>query len=270
MPEFYKADYQMHSFRSHDGRSSIRDYCMAAIEKGVDEIGFSEHKDFAADDEYRDYFDYPAYRAEIEAARAEFGERLVILCGVEIDYRKELEDEIAQWLADHRFDYVMGNVHAIEGVSITSEEFHVGKTREAAYGEYFSAVRDSVEFGGFDIIGHLEYINRRASKFWGDYMAEPFEILLRELFRAMVAKGSVLEMNSGGLHRGLGVLLPSIATFRLYAEEGGEWIAFGSDAHEASQVGYEIDATLAELNGVKRWKLAIFRDRKRIERTLTL
>jgi histidinol-phosphatase (PHP family) len=75
---FYAIDYQVHSFRSHDGRATIAEQCARAVAIGLDEIGFSEHKDFDPADPAVDYFDYDAYMTEIEAARQEFGDHLHI------------------------------------------------------------------------------------------------------------------------------------------------------------------------------------------------
>ena len=95
---YYAIDYQTHSFRSHDGLASLADQCRRAVAIGLDEIGFSEHKDFDPDDPLSSYFDYDRYRAEIEAARTEYGARLKIRAGVEIDYQKKYEAEIADFL----------------------------------------------------------------------------------------------------------------------------------------------------------------------------
>src|SRR5690349_16296500 len=89
---FYAIDYQVHSIRSHDGRASILEQCERAVRIGLDEIGFSEHKDFDPADPVVGYFDYDAYMTEIEAARRTFGNTLAIRVGVEIDYQKWFEE----------------------------------------------------------------------------------------------------------------------------------------------------------------------------------
>ena len=110
---YYAIDYQVHSFRSHDGKASIAEQCARAVEIGLDEIGFSEHKDFDPADPVVDYFDYEAYQTEIEAARQQLGEKLKIRAGVEIDYQIWFESEIAAYLDAHPFDFVIGSVHYV-------------------------------------------------------------------------------------------------------------------------------------------------------------
>src|SRR5258708_36030513 len=152
---FYAIDYQVHSHRSHDGKASTREQCLRAVEIGLDEIGFSEHKDFDPADPVVDYFDYDAYLTEIEAARREWGTRLKIRAGVEIDYQRWFEDRIAAYLASHAFDFVIGSVHHIDRVMLMTPEYNQSRTAQTAYQDYFLAVADSVQCGLFDIFEHL-------------------------------------------------------------------------------------------------------------------
>ena len=61
----YAIDYQVHSLCAHDGRATIGEQCARAVELGLDEIGFTEHKDFDPQDPAVHHFDYDAYRQEI-------------------------------------------------------------------------------------------------------------------------------------------------------------------------------------------------------------
>ena len=166
---FYAIDYQVHSFRSHDGKASIMAQCERAVELGLDEIGFSEHKDFDPADPVVDYFNYEAYQKEIDATRQRFEGVLKIRAGVEIDYQIEFEDKIARYLESHPFDFVLGCVHYVNRVMIMTAEYNRERYAQTAYRDYFQAVFDSVNCGLFDILGHLEYANRRGVAAWGPY-----------------------------------------------------------------------------------------------------
>src|SRR5438067_11014394 len=112
--DLYAIDIQVHSFCSHDGMASIQAQCERAVEIGLDEIGFSEHKDFDPDDPVVDYFDYDAYMREIDQAHSRFHGVLAIRAGVEIDYQRWFEDRIGDYLAAHPFDFVIGSVHYVD------------------------------------------------------------------------------------------------------------------------------------------------------------
>lgn len=236
--DFFAIDYQVHSFRSHDGKSSIREQCARAVEVGLDELGFSEHKDFDPADPVVDYFDYDAYLTEIEAARQEWGGRLKIRAGVEIDYQRWFEDKIAAYLDTHPFDFVIGSVHHIDRVMLMTPEYNQSRTAQTAYQDYFRAITDSVQCGLLDILGHLEYANRRGLAAWGPYRTEDYREELAALLDLVIAKGLTFEINTAGLHQNLGVTYPVAETVALYAERGGKLLSIGSDAHHPDQLAH--------------------------------
>jgi histidinol-phosphatase (PHP family) len=261
-------DYQVHSFRSHDGRASIADQCARAVALGLDEIGFSEHKDFDPDDPVVDYFDYEAYQREIEAARAQWGDRLTIRAGVEIDYQVWFEDRIAGYLAAHPFDFVLGSVHYVDRVMLMTPEYNRNRTARQAYGDYFRAVRDSVESGLFDAVAHLEYANRRGLAAWGPYDPDAYGEELDALFETMIARAIPLEINTAGLHQGLGITYPTAKTVARYARCGGRLLSVGSDAHHPDQLAhaYAEAVRIALANGLTQ--VCVWEKRQRSERPL--
>ncbi len=250
----YSVDNQVHSFCSHDGRASINDQCARAVEIGLNEIGFTEHKDFDPFDPEVDYFDYDEYRAQIERARQLYGDVLDIRAGIEIDYQIWFEDKIASYLASHPFDFVLGSVHYIHRKMLMTDDYNRGRTRQIAYKDYFSAVKDSVKTGLFDVLAHLEYANRRGIAAWGPYDPAEFEDDLLGLFETTAQTPMALEINTAGLHQGLGITYPHPHTVRLFARAGGKRISIGSDSHHPDQLGHAYDyaANIAQDNGFSK------------------
>ncbi len=235
---FYAIDYQVHSFRSHDGKASIEDQCARAVDIGLDELGFSEHKDFDPDDPEVDYFDYDAYMVEIEAARAKWGDRLKIRAGVEIDYQKWFEDKIGSYIESHAFDFVIGSVHYVDRKMLMTPEYNADRTAHQAYHDYFKAVQDSISSGLFDILGHLEYANRRGIAAWRAYNPENYRPELESLFQTLISSKTPLEINTAGLHQGLGITYPTSETVSMYAALGGHYLSLASDAHHPDQLAH--------------------------------
>jgi histidinol-phosphatase (PHP family) len=259
---FYAVDFQVHSLRSHDGRATIREQCMRAVEIGLDEIGFSEHKDFDPSDPVVDFFDYALYLEEIAAAREEFAGRIVIRMGVEIDYQKWFEDEIAAYLGSHSFDFVIGSVHYVDRKMLMTPKYREGHTRESAYRLYFQAVGDSVESGLIDIVGHLEYANRRGVPAFGPYDPAPYREQVSELFDRMVERGVALEINTAGLRQGVGHTYPCAAHVALYAKRGGQLLSLGSDSHHPADLAasYGVAARQAVERGLR--EVTVWENRK--------
>jgi histidinol-phosphatase (PHP family) len=59
---------------------------------------------------------------------------------------------------------------------------------------------------------------------------------IEDIFSVMIPKGIGLELNT---NRGGGPL-PALNILRRYREMGGEILTFGSDAHTADYIGYQI------------------------------
>jgi histidinol-phosphatase (PHP family) len=262
---YYIVDCQVHSIRSHDGKASIDDICRSAVAHGVDEIGFTEHKDFDPDDPVVEYFDYEVYMHDIALARMNWGSQLKIKAGVEIDYQVWFEDKISTYLERHPFDFVLGSVHYVNRIKIMTPEYNRSRNARMAYHDYFLAVRDSVVSGLFDVVGHLEYANRLGINAWGQYHSSQHIRELSTLFDHMVEEGIVLEINTAGLFHGTGDTYPCLETVQLYASRGGQSVIIGSDAHVPEQVGYRaLDAIdIAKRAGIH--KIATFSKRQKTE-----
>lgn len=263
----FALDYQVHSLRSHDGKATIREQCERAVALGLDEIGFTEHKDFDPADPVVHYFDYGRYVEEIAEAREAFTGQLVIRMGVEVDYQRWFEEEIAAYLNDHAFDFVLGSVHYVERRMLMTPEYieYADGKVENAYRLYFQAVGDSVESGLIDIVGHLEYANRRGVPAFGPYTSAPYRAQAAELFDLMIAKRVALEINTAGLRQGVGHTYPCEAHIALYAERGGHLLSIGSDAHHPDDLAadYARAADLALSHGlsfVQTWDQRTPRD----------
>jgi len=63
-------DYHTHTNFSCDGKATMAEMCRAAVERGVPEIGFTEHYDLHPLESCRDWFRLDEWAAELERCRA--------------------------------------------------------------------------------------------------------------------------------------------------------------------------------------------------------
>jgi histidinol-phosphatase (PHP family) len=231
-------DLHVHSSFSHDGQGTIADYCRRAEELGLWGVGFCEHLDLDEMDPLCGMHDYEAFRAAIEDARACFGGRLRIRMGVEVGYLLRIEKEIAAYLETHPYDYVIGSVHTIfenAGISSEYEALETFARHEfwEAYEEYFAAVLSLVRSGLFDVVGHLDLIER----FGVNYRREEMDRgrlygIVTRIFEGMTLRRMALEVNASGLRQQPCSTYPGRKLLALYRELGGGMVTLGSDAHE--------------------------------------
>src|SRR5512132_3605938 len=95
---------------------AVERYVEAAAERGVDEIGFTEHVYYFEQMRRlwsvpyhveRCKYDLDAYVDVLEAKRRGYPVKL----GLEVDYQTELEEETAELLAPYPWDYLIGSIH---------------------------------------------------------------------------------------------------------------------------------------------------------------
>ena len=116
-----------------------------------------------------------------------------------------------------------------------------------------------------DILGHLEYANRRGLTAWGPYDPQEFAPELNRIFDAIIERNIPLEINTAGLHQGRGVTYPTAETVAMYARRGGKLLSIGADSHQPAQLAYayKTAAQTAFANGLTH--ICVWQDRKFVE-----
>lgn len=230
-----KLDYHFHSHFSADSEELPRNHVIEAIAHGLEEICFTEHRDF-----YFPGMDFslnlPEYFQEINQLQAEFKDKIKIKIGLEMGIDLRFKSEINQFIDSAPFDFVIASVHEIGDIEVyDGTEFYLQKTKEEAQREYLLACLDVVQnFETYNSFGHLDYVAR-----YGPYtdksikFAENREILF-EILRALASKEKALEINTR--------LFDDPKTEQFYSdllinfkELGGKFITLGTDSHIAKR-----------------------------------
>lgn len=254
------ADSHVHSTCSFDGSGSVRECCARAAALGLREICFLEHLDLYPPDPWYRHLNDEAYAAAIAEARAELGDRLAIKMGVEVTYLPALEKEIADYVAEKNYDCVAGGVHLIfqgeGGVSDEMEALETFAKHDPAevFDDYFFHVEAAVRSGLFDVLCHLDLVQRYGSKYIRRFDFGRHYGVLRRILEGVVKRQMALEINSSGLRQGPQAPYPSRELLQLYRELGGELVTVGSDAHCPEHVGGQFEQVgeiIREVRGLK-------------------
>jgi len=242
-------DFHVHSSVSHDGSGTVMEYCERAVERHMRAIGFCEHVDLDERDITSGHHDYEAYRSAVDEARARFDGELQVRMGAEVGFIPRIKDDIRAFLKERDYDCVVGSVHTIaDGMAGVSEEYEALETFARhelmdAYHEYFDTVRQMVVTGLFDVVGHLDLIQRYGVKYltgpleWGQFYG-----VLRRIFEGVVKRQMAVEINSSGLRQNPESTYPPRQLLQLYREVDGEAVILGSDAHQPGDLGSGIPA----------------------------
>jgi histidinol-phosphatase (PHP family) len=233
-------DLHMHSDFSCDCQTPMAQMCRAALTVGLSEIGFSDHYDLMPEDPCYDFFRVEAWWKELERCRAEFGPELTIRAGVELGEPHRFTDEMAALLSAFPWDYSLGSLHWV-GDQLIFRKPYFERSPDQAYREYFHEMNRMAAEADFDILAHLDVIKRLGFEQYGFYDAAAYEEEIRAVLRTCAQRGRAVEINTSTLRRSVNQTAPEAWVLDWFAEEGGQWVTFGSDAHEPGHIGYGLE-----------------------------
>ena len=256
-------DYHLHSRFSGDAlETDLLEMCRKSVEMGLSEIAFTEHVDFDPTDDCYEFYDYEGAIAEVERARATFGDRLRIRRGVEVDYQPKYHDQIVAFLSGRHFDYVVGSAHYLDGLILINPAYFEGRPEERTYPPYFGLAEKVAASGLFDSLAHLEFCKRLGARYYGPFRFERYRDRIERVLRVVIDLDMALEINTAGFRQDPGEAYPSIQTLRLFRELGGRRVVIGSDAHRVEHVGFAIERGYAIAREAGFTEMATFQNRK--------
>ena len=256
-------DYHLHSKRCGHAVGEMRDYVTSAIEKGFDEIGFSDHLPlihFYDPALTMSWDDFPFYIADVARMKDEFKE-IEIRLGIEVDYIPGKEREIQSIIAEYDFDYVLGSVHFIDGWGFDDRRYidnYDNYSIEDLYKRYFKEVADSAKTKLFDIIAHPDLIKKygfRPNVELDDVYAKTIDVIKES--------GAAIEINSAGLRKPAKEIYPSQDFINICFTRGVP-VVTGSDAHSPDDVGRDFDKLVESLKTAGYTDVATYVARERI------
>lgn len=235
-----KIDYHMHTKFSGDSEASPREHVLQAIEMGLDEICFTDHRDF---DYPIDVFelDIKAYNNEIKALQEEFRDRITIKWGIEMGLDLNHYEEINDLINNNDFDFVIGSIHVINNTEFYYGEFFKGLTKEEAHRYFFEETLKCVQkFDCFDVLGHLDYIVR-----YGPYEDKTinhslYQDIIDEIFKTLINKNKGIEINTSGYNTLKTCGFPNFKQVQRYYDLGGKVITIGTDSHTSDRIGQHV------------------------------
>lgn len=242
-------DYHVHTEYSCDCATPMALSCLAAIEAGITEIAFTDHVDHQPSDPGYGYYRIEPYFASIEAARREFGDRLTILAGAEIDFHTETANEVQKFVESYgkRYDFILGSVHYASNGAMIYPPIYDRITIDELFDEYLVEVEAAVRTRWFDSIGHIDIPKRYLPKEQRTYDPANIRDRLQPVFRAMIESSVGFEINTSGIRQAPKTSMPGPPIVRWYIEAGGNRITTGTDSHSERTIGAGVPLTLEML-----------------------
>jgi len=219
------ANYHTHTPRCNHAVGSETEYVQAAIDGGLQILGFSDHTPHFFPGEYYSRmrmrpWDLKDYVSTIRALQKEYADQLQIHLGLEVEYYPALMHELIRLLQDFGIEYLLLGQHwngNEQGQPYNGRP--TGDERQLK--TYCNQVIDAIHTGLFTYIAHPDILN-----FTGTDQA--YKRHIRRLCKAAKSCNIPLELNLLGLREQRHY--PTARFWEIAAEEGCS-VILGSDAH---------------------------------------
>ncbi len=252
------ADYHVHSEFSDDSVFPMNDVCALAIERGLDEICFTDHVDFGVRPDWDEYradpscapiihgqpstnVDYDRYFPAIDEVRDRFAPELTVKTGMEFGVQTHTIERFQELFGrfSGKWDFIILSIHQVDDQEFWNGAFQQGRTQdEYNMGYYEEVLRVVQRFDDWSVLGHLDLIKRydQAGP-WPDANARD---IVAAILEEAIRRGKGIELNTSSIRYGLADLTPSTELLRLYRDLGGRILTIGSDSHKPEHLGAHI------------------------------
>lgn len=254
-----KFDLHTHHYRCGHAEGEIRDYIEAAIAAGLTAIGISDHSPYFGSSLEQEQpliamgkSEFPIYVAEILKLKEEYAGKIDVLLGIESDFFPEVAELYRAEYAKYPFDYIIGSIHQVNGVSIFNRKRWKklnGAQKIADKEHYYELIQQSARSGMFQILGHIDAMK-------GNY--PPFSALKTnaadKALRVIGEYKLAIEINTSGKTKDCGGWYPADDILERALFHGID-VTFGSDAHKPGRVGEDWNEVCTRLKeiGFREW-----------------
>lgn len=237
-----------------DGKNTVEEMVLSAIDKGMSEIGFSVHSPLP----FSEIWDIkkekvPEYIATLKVLQEKYKNQIKIYIGIEQDYYSEGSTE--------EFDYVIGAVHYIlkDGVYLpldlspeaTKENIVKYYDGDAlAYCEdYYKLVADIYNRTKCDIIAHFDLITKFNERLpLIDTGSSRYKKAAENAICELLKTPAIFEINTGAISRGYRTTpYPADDLLDLIAERGKPFVV-NSDSHNVDTIDFGIQKAMRDLD----------------------
>ncbi len=241
-------DSHIHTIFSSDSDMKISDVISRANELNIGLI-LTEHLD-------QDYPDKNLFKLDIPNYFNNYSEYKInnLLLGIELGLTLPSFNIINEKAKNFNYDFILGSVHAVYDEDIYIDYCKRDDlTKKEFFHNYLEFMLNVInKYDCFDSLAHFDY-PCRYTKFENNEIAlcDHHEIL-DEIFKALISKGKVLEINTRRLDT-KGTFNNMMDIYSRYKELGGKYITLGSDAHNVNAIAtnFKNALSLTEILGLK-------------------
>lgn len=237
-------DMHTHTNFSHDSNLKPEESVIAAIQKGIAGIAFTDHADSWYFERMNTAENIMASAAAARMLNDRYGDQIKVFCGIELANIERCPEVMKRLVDAVNPDVVIGSVHFVDCECFSDAYSLLPPGRNDLFsseqlGEimdnYFCQLIRMAREDDFDILAHitcpLRYINGKYDRYFTE---EELEKPIREILDAIIDRDIALEVNTSGSE---GRTMASDTVLRWYKDMGGRLVSLGSDTHTLARVG---------------------------------
>lgn len=258
----YFTDYHLHTSFSADSEAPMEDMILAAIDKGLEEIAFTDHVDF--DPRYT-HPDYNLYIPYLEELKFKYKNDITIRLGIEVGLENTKADLVNTITAAFPFDFIIGSSHSVKCLDLyyDQNEYFSERTKQEAYNTYFEEMLLNIRTcTDFCVYGHLDFVSRYGLYEDNSVNYMEYAPFIDAVLKELIERGKGIEINTSGYRYGINGCYPSLEILKRYKALGGEIITVGSDAHFAKDAGDHVKEAYELLLAAGFKHITVFKGRQ--------
>lgn len=238
------SDFHVHTTFS-DGKNTPEEMVLAAIQRGMTKIGFSDHSYTSFDESCcMAKENLSDYRETIAALKEKYRDQIEIFCGIEQDFYSDFPAE--------GYDYIIGSVHYLpmaDGYICVDESPEALRAAAARYfegdiyalaEEYYRTVAEVAEKTNAHIIGHFDLITKfnEGGRLF-DETHPRYIAAWQAAADRLMKSGKPFEINTGAISRGYRTAPYPAGPIRDYLRSHGGKFLLSSDSHSAGTLCFD-------------------------------
>ncbi|MCH5155888.1 MAG: histidinol-phosphatase [Clostridiales bacterium] len=220
-----KSNYHAHNYLCGHAGGTVSDYAREAVESGMSIMGISDHclPPIHSYDPYFSAYDLDEqYLPQFDKAKMQYGSRLRIYKGVEIEYFEGHKDYYN--ILKSKLDYMVLGQHMFMRGGRVYNSFIDGND-DKSVAAYFDNVCAGIQSGLFAIVAHPDLI------FYGrPHITARMAEAMENAVKLATEKGVALELNANGI-RYHGFRYPTDELVELCKKHNAR-VVVSSDAHD--------------------------------------
>lgn len=235
-----------------DGKDTVEDVVLSAINHGMQSIGISDHSftDVIETSCKMALPDNPEYLSEIKRVKEKYKDKISVFTGIEKDYYSVVDRKKYDYIiASVHFMEANGKVYAIDHAADIQQEYIdnvCGYDALKFARDYYNLVVKHVRESRPDIVGHFDVI----TKFGLIKETDGYKKIALDALDEVLGYANIIEVNTGAMVKGLrSVPYPAKFLLEEILRRGGS-VILSSDSHNKDTVVGYFDEAVELLKSV--------------------